>query len=150
MRGSDIQTRAEQLERIPLFEGMSLEHLHELASVSRVHSCKRKQELFHKGDQGSDVYVVLTGRLKALTTSADGNDVVFTILGPGDVVGEIAMLADLPRTATVVAKGDVEVLVFPGPELVTVLRKHPTASKLLDHITHRRVQEKKEKTFAED
>ena len=110
---------------------------------------QRGQSIIQEGAPDQDIYLLRQGKVE-VQTMQEGFIIELSVFEAGTVFGEVAATGQTRRTATVVAKGDVEVLVFPGPELVAVLRKHPTASKLLDHITHRRVQEKKEKTFAED
>jgi len=124
----DRSQRGEFLKRIPLFEGFSVQQMDELAHSLRGRSCRRREELFHKGDEGSDVYIVVSGKLKALTTSRDGDDVVFDIMASGDIFGEVAMLAERPRTATVVAIEPCELLSLSRRDLLFFLRRHPDAA----------------------
>ncbi len=67
----------------------------------------------------------MSGRLKALTTSREGDDVVFSILGPGEVFGEIALLGGRRRTATVTALEPCELLVIDRREFLDFLRRDP-------------------------
>jgi CRP-like cAMP-binding protein len=83
-------------------------------------------------------------------TLEGGFIVELTTLGPGSLVGEVAEVSNVRRTATVVAAEKVEALRFPGPELVAELRKHPTASDLLDQIVLRRAQDTIKKTLGDD
>ncbi len=136
----DRTQRAEFLERIPLFEDLNAQQMEELAQTVRGHSCKRREELFHKGDDGTDIYVVVSGKLKALTTSSEGDDVVFNIMSQGDVFGEIAMLAERPRSATVVAIESCELLSLSRRDLLYFLRRHPDAAiKMLSLVAKRLV-----------
>ena len=117
-----------------------------LAKAKRFH---RGETLIQEGSPDQDVYLLRQGKVE-VQTMQEGFIIELSELEPGAVFGEVARVTQGRRTATVVAKGEVEVLVFPGPELVDELRRHPTASKLLDHITIHRIREKKEKTFGED
>ena len=81
----------------------------------------------HKGDEGSQVYLVLDGKLKALTTSDEGDDVVFTILGPGELIGEIAFLGSPVRTATVSTLTDCSLLAIDRRDFLAFLKRHPEA-----------------------
>jgi CRP/FNR family cyclic AMP-dependent transcriptional regulator len=148
MSAVDTAKRVALLQRTPLFEGLDPTQLEELAAETRTHSHKRKEELFHKGDDGSDVYIVISGRLKALTTSADGSDVVFSILGPGDVIGEIAMLSGMPRTATVVALEACDLLSLSRPDILSFLNRHPAAAIKMLRIVSKRLANVSE--FIED
>jgi len=136
------KTREERIEflgRVRLFEGLRPAQLGELSDVGRSRIGRTRQEIFHKGDSGSDLYVVLSGRLKALTTSREGDDVVFEILAPGSVFGEVAMLAELPRTATVVAMEACELLCLGRAEILGFLRRHPESAMELLRIVSRRL-----------
>ncbi len=117
-----------------------------LAKAKRFH---RGETLIQEGSPDQDVYLLRQGRVE-VQTMQEGFIIELSELTPGAIFGEVAGVTQGRRTATVMAKEEVEVLVFPGPELVAELRRHPTASKLLDHITSHRIQEKKEKTFGED
>ena len=98
------------LSRVSLFSGLPARQLDALAGVARTRSLRQRQELFHKGDPGTQVYVVIRGTLKALTTSGEGDDVVFSLFTSGELFGEIAFLTTRTRTATVRAITDSELL----------------------------------------
>ena len=138
------------LANVELFSGFSAKQLEAASRVARTKSLERRQELFHKGDEGGEVYVVASGKLKALTTSMDGDDVVFSILGPGEVFGEVALLGATPRTATVTAIEDCWLLVIDRRDFMSFLRTNPEVSvKLLSVLAMRlkRVSELVEDTL---
>ena len=134
----------------PLFAGLSDRDLDGLIAVARTSRLGAREQLFHKGDEGSQVYLVIQGRLKALTTSDDGDDVVFSILGEGEVFGEIALLGRPQRTATVTAITPCELLVIDRRDFLQFLRSHPEAAiELLSVLAERlkRVSELVEDTL---
>jgi CRP-like cAMP-binding protein len=134
----DEAGRAEFLARVPPFNGLAAAQRDELAALTRSQQLERRAELFHKGDEGSELYLVVEGRLKALTTSLEGDDIVFNIHGPGDLVGEIAMLAELPRTATIAALEPCELLALGRRDLLDFLRRHPdVAVQMLAYVSKR-------------
>ena len=138
MKNDDEVGRAAFLARFPPFENLSSEQLAELAAVTRFERLNRRAELCHKGEEGSDLYLVMEGRLKAFTTSDEGDDVVFNIHGPGDLVGEVAVLAELPRTATVAALESCLLLALDRNDLLAFLRRHPDlALQMLASSTRR-------------
>lgn len=146
-------TPAEKLKllaNVELFSGFSAKQLEAASRVARSKTLERRQELFHKGDEGGEVFVVASGKLKALTTSTDGDDVVFSILGPGEVFGEVALLGATPRTATVTAIEDCRLLVIDRRDFMSFLRTDPDiAVKLLSVLAMRlkRVSELVEDTL---
>jgi CRP-like cAMP-binding protein len=113
---------------VTLFSGLSDKDLDALIAVARSTRLVARERLFHKGDEGTQVYVVIRGRLKALTTSDEGADVVFSILGEGEVFGEIALLGRPQRTATVTAITPCDLLVIDRRDFLQYLRDHPDAS----------------------
>jgi len=136
--GLSSTQKRELLANVPLFNGLAPDELDALIPVARTVSLTSREELFHKGDTGAQVYVVISGRLKALTTSDEGDDVVFNILGPGEVLGEIALLGGTQRTATVTAIDACELLIIDRRDFIAFLRNHPDVSiKLLDVLAKR-------------
>ena len=133
--------RREQLRQGGLFQKLDDPALDALVDASRTQALKRKQELFHKGDQGSQIYLILNGRLKVSTTSPDGDDVVFNIMGPGEVVGELALLVSGERTGTVEAIDDSELLVLDRRDFLPLMKRHPEAAiTLLETLAERVVR----------
>jgi CRP-like cAMP-binding protein len=126
------------LAGVPLFAGLSDRELDGLVDVARTRTLRAREELFHKGDEGSQVYLVVSGALKALTTSDEGDDVVFSILGPGEIFGEIAFLGSPVRTATVTALDACELVAIDRRDFLAFLKGHPEASiKLLSVLAAR-------------
>jgi len=138
------------LARAPLFAGLSDQEIDALFQVTRPCSLQPRDELFHKGDAGNQVYLVIRGTLKALTTSEEGDDVVFSILSSGELVGEIGFLGTPTRTATVSAITESELLTIDRRDFLAFLKSHPDASiKLLTVLADRlkRVSELVEDTL---
>jgi len=120
------------LAHAPLFAGLGERHLHDLAAVARTRHLEPREELFHRGDEGTQIYVIATGKLKILTTSVDGDDVMFNITGPGEMIGEVALFAGRRRTATVTAIEPSDLLVLDRRDFLACLRRDPeVAIKLL-------------------
>jgi len=120
------------LARAPLFSGLSDSEIEALIDVTRPRSLKPREELFHKGDEGSEIYLVVRGTVKALTTSDEGDDVVFSILSQGELFGEVALLGSPERSATVTAITESELLAIDRRDFLDFLKRHPEASiKLL-------------------
>ena len=113
------------LGNVELFSGFSEKQLVGAAHLARVRSLQRREELFHKGDDGGEIYVVASGKLKALTTSNEGDDVVFSILGPGEVFGEVALLGATQRTATVSAIEDCVLVVIDRRDFMSYVKTDP-------------------------
>ena len=138
------------LANVALFSDFSVKQLEAVSLVARKKTLQRRDELFHKGDPGGEIYIVVSGKLKALTTSVEGDDVVFSILGPGEVFGEVALLGATPRTATLSAIEDCQLLAIDRRDFMSFLRTNPEVSvKLLAVLAMRlkRVSELVEDTL---
>lgn len=132
------QVKRNLLARVPLFEGLGKAELDALVAAARTRVVQRQEQLFHKGDEGRHVYVVVRGNLKALTTSFQGDDVVFNIQGPGEMLGEIALLVGQRRTATITAIEKSELLMIERRDFIDCLRRNPEVSlKLLQVLAER-------------
>ena len=132
--------KRELLAKLPLFAGLAPRELDALAAVTRTRALAAHEELFHKGDPGSQVYGVVEGTLKVVTTSEAGDDVVFNLMGAGDVFGEVAVFCEAERTATVVALRECELLVIDRRDLLAFLRSHPDAALALMAVLAQRVR----------
>ena len=99
----------EVLRNIPLFAKVEPAKLKLLAFTSERLEYMPGDELFHQGDYGDAAYIILEGEADVLVDTPHGAVKVAT-LGKNDIIGEIAVLCDVPRTATVVAQSDLETL----------------------------------------
>jgi CRP/FNR family cyclic AMP-dependent transcriptional regulator len=95
------------LGRAPLFAVLDSDGATALlANVTEV-SVKRGQKLFAEGDAGDRLYVVLDGKIKLTRASPDGRENLLSVLGPGEMFGELSLFDPRPRTASAVAITDV-------------------------------------------
>ena len=99
----------EVLRNIPLFAKVDPTKLKLLAFTSERLQYASGDELFHHGDDGDAAYVILEGQADILVDTPKGA-VKVARLGKNDIIGEVAILCDVPRTATVVAHSDLETL----------------------------------------
>jgi len=142
--------RRESLARVPAFSGLEQRDLEQLAQATHTTKLQPKEELFHKGDEGSRLYVIVSGRCRVVTTSMDGSDAQFTIMNPGEVIGEVTLFGGGERSATVTAVDECELLSLDRRDFFPVLRANPdVAIQLLEVLAQRlrRVSEQMEDTL---
>jgi len=126
------------LKRISLFSELSDRDLGLLAEYTVTRRLEARQELFHRGDRGSECFVLLSGRCKVTSRSPEGKEVTFSIMDPGEVFGEIALLHDQQRTATVVAMEPCDLLVVARRDLLPLLERQPSmALKVMNALARR-------------
>lgn len=98
------------LRNVPLFSGLDEDQLGELARTVERKSFARNATIIRAGDPTDSLYVVISGRLKVLMSDAQGREVILSILGPGEYFGEMGLLDDSPRSATVMTQELCELL----------------------------------------
>lgn len=91
------------LKTFPLFHGLSDDSLASIARVSMMRRFPRGQSVVCAGDRPDYVYLVLTGSLKVVVSDEDGREVILSILGQGELFGEMGMFDERPRSASVIA-----------------------------------------------
>jgi CRP/FNR family cyclic AMP-dependent transcriptional regulator len=91
------------LRTFPLFHGLPEDRLAAIARSAMMRRISRGQAVVHAGDRSDFVYFVLTGSLKVAVSDEDGREVILSILGQGELFGEMGMFGEQPRSASVVA-----------------------------------------------
>jgi MFS family permease len=117
------------LHGIDLFAPLPAPTLESLARALIPVRLKAGEELFRQGDIGDRYYIVADGAVEIIV---DGQIVRET--GPGGYFGEIALLRDIPRTATVRAKGDVELLALDRDDFIAAVTGHAASAEAADSV----------------
>jgi CRP/FNR family cyclic AMP-dependent transcriptional regulator len=112
------------LARVDLFSGLRKKELKELAAYCRDGKYSPGSVLISQGEQGLGLFILTKGTVRITrANSPDEAEEVLGTAGAGDVIGEMALLDDLPRSATVTAVDDVTVLVLPFWEFRIIMRR---------------------------
>ena len=90
---------------------------------ARVESYPAGKEIYAKGSLGRSMMAVLRGRAKMTSVSRDGKEIVFNIMYPGEIFGEIALLDGGQRSADAIAMTDCEILVIHRRDFMPILEK---------------------------
>jgi CRP/FNR family transcriptional regulator, cyclic AMP receptor protein len=105
-----VAVSSAMLRSVPLFASFPEDPLRLLATVVTRRSATRGSIIMAAGDPTDSLYIVLSGRLKVMMSDADGKEVILSILGPGEFFGEMGLIDDSPRSASVVAIEPCELL----------------------------------------
>jgi CRP-like cAMP-binding protein len=109
-----------------LFGDLSPAELEPLARATTIRDLVRSERVFNVGDPADAIYVVVSGQLKDTLTTADGDEVVFAVYGPGMIVGEPGFFApERDRVMAVAALGPTRLLVLAREHLWAFLQQHP-------------------------
>ncbi len=100
------------LRTLPIFEALGDDRLAPIARVASMRSVPRNTVVLHAGDQTDNVYLVLVGTLKVLISDEQGREAILSMLNPGDLFGEMGVIDDHPRSATVMTVDPCELVVI--------------------------------------
>lgn len=117
------------LRQAPLFSALDDEAMAALRSSLATTRLRRGEVLFHEGDNGDKLYVVLEGKVKLGRTSSDGRENLLAILGPGSMFGELSLFDPGPRSASVTAVTDAEFAALSHDDLLRWLEGRPAVAR---------------------
>ncbi|HLA06334.1 MAG TPA: SpoIIE family protein phosphatase [Anaerolineales bacterium] len=130
---------ANLLARIPLFSDLPPEELDRLYSALEVVTLSTGEILFREGDPGEHLYLVVKGELEILMAPDTENELILNILKEGEYLGEMSLI--MPgghRTASVRARGEVNLLCMSRNQFVDLLNRHPElANAMVAVLSHR-------------
>lgn len=113
------------IEQIPLFACLD-EAAHAFLKTAAVKKTFPKNTiLFSKGDDSNALYVIQKGKVKAIVSDEDGKEMILNIHGPGEYIGEVALLDGKPRSATVITKEPTQVWIIYRKDFMHVLSISP-------------------------
>lgn len=115
--------KANELRKIGLFGGLDDVALEELAANLPSLTSAPGELIFREGEQGRELYVVLSGEMEVQKRSDRGIDVRLALLGPGDWFGEMSIVDVQPRSASVRALAPSRLLVFRAQDLDALYRR---------------------------
>lgn len=119
------------LEKVPLFEGLSRKDLEKIARLVRGRSIGPAELLFKEGDPGDKFYIVQSGSVEILKDKAGSEPDRLAVKRPGDSFGEMALLTDTPRSATVRALEPTNLLVVSREQFEELLGGDSLAMRVM-------------------
>jgi len=128
----------EVIRKAPLFT--ALDDVAAASLLANMFSVKisKGSVLFAEGDEGDQLYVIAEGKLKLGTSSGDGRENLLSILGPGEMFGELSLFDPGPRTSTATAVTDAKLLSLGQEKLLPWLAENPkVALQLLARLAQR-------------
>jgi CRP-like cAMP-binding protein len=128
--------RGELLRQVPLFSGLERKELEQIAASMKERTFREGQEITTEGEHGVGFFVIDDGEA-AVTVRGEQR----TILRRGDYFGEIALIANRPRTATVIAKSPMKLEVIGRREFQTMLHDNPGIATELLGVTADRLHD---------
>ncbi len=122
-----LESEVEALRKIPLFRGIDETKLRLLAFISDRMEFKTGERLCTQGEEGDSAFIILQGAADVLVDTPDGEKTVAQVK-ENSIVGEIAILCDVPRTATLIAASDMDILTISKDDFLKMLKEFPEMS----------------------
>ena len=126
---------------VPIFGLLDDEERDALAHMMDTRDFKQGETIFEYGDSGTDLFIVLNGRIEIFIESTEGQKIVLGEHERGDVLGELSFLDGGARTATAIAVEDTQTLCMDRERLLDFIDKHPHAALDLLTVVGRRLRE---------
>jgi CRP/FNR family transcriptional regulator, cyclic AMP receptor protein len=118
-----IDAYAKVLAKVPLFTDLGRRELQRLAATCVERDYSAGSVLVRQGQPGVGLFIVVSGHARVGQEDAHGDIRELALLGPGDVFGELSLLDDLPRSASVIATEPVRALLLPVYDFRAALRE---------------------------
>ncbi len=124
--------------KLSLFAELDDRELASIAGVAKTRRYAKDDVVFHADESGDVFCVIREGKVKVTMISPEGKEIILAMLGPGDFFGEMALLDDAPRSATVVATEPLEVVTIWRNDFTDILRENfSITQKILAELSRR-------------
>lgn len=121
----------DEVRKAPLFTALDDEAAHAVRTSMTEVTLAKGEVLFHEGDAGDRLYVIAEGKIKLGTKISDGRENLLSLLGPGEMFGELSLFDPGPRTSTATALTDARLLALANQDLEPWLNGRPEVAKHL-------------------
>ena len=135
-----IDQNLHQLERCLLFQALDEEARRDLARSARRIEVAAGTPMYQVGDPGENMMLVVAGTVRIWLPTLPGKEIILADIGPGEIVGEIALLDGEPRSAAVTALTKCQLLVLERRDVLPFLRSNPDAALSLIALLCKRVR----------
>ena len=126
------------LRKIPLFAALSEEDMRRVNAEIRIRHFNKREVVLHKGGSADALLFLLSGQLQVVDITEDGRAIGLRMLAPGDFFGEIALINESTRSASVVATSDVLVAFLPAATALHLFSHSPSVAKqMLKHLAQK-------------
>ena len=120
------------LDNIDLFSGLEPDELAMLSHRAVIHSYPKNTIVINQGDVSNSLHVIVSGKVRVFLSNEDGKEIILNTHGPGESFGEMALLDDGPRSASVITTEASKLAIISKADFEDFLHEHPqTMLKIL-------------------
>ncbi len=110
----------------PLFRDLQSSELRQLASAAHRHTFDVGTYIFHQGERGAACHILLRGKVRIFVTGEDGRELSVRLLGPGEIIGEMGLFEEAPRSASVITLEPTETVEIGRDALLRSIQRSPS------------------------
>lgn len=133
-----LEEKIESIRNIPLFSDLEKDKLQAIAELSKEKNFSEHEVFIEQFAKSDAAYFIVSGSARIHRLTEDGHDITLAVVGPGDLVGEMALLDQEPRSASAETLQNTTMLTLSSQDFSTVLRTNPEiAIKLLAFLSRR-------------
>jgi len=136
-----IDQELKELQSSRLFSSFKRETLVEILTSTELRSYEVGDIIVTEGEHGSSLFLIVGGTVKVFTRADDGGNLQLAELGPGDFFGEVSLLSDKPRTATITARTQVTAIELDRENIDRIAADHPDVRTVLEDFYERRAKD---------
>ena len=138
-------TNEDFLKRIDLFSGISSRYLKAIGRMCTEREFSKGENLVTQGEEGVGMFIIVSGRVKIVKKTQQGDSLDIATHGPGEFIGEMTVIDGAPRSASVVALEDTKCLVLTSWDFRAFIKTHPEVAVEILPVIVRRFRETNEK-----
>lgn len=136
-----MESLAESLRRVPILAALKEDHLEMLAKVATTRTFNPGEVIIRQGDPGAGLFVIIKGYVDVTLRDKPGNpEYKLNTLGKGDFFGEMALIDGYPRSATVTAFDETQVVELDRWVFLDALRREPNIAVAMLPVLTRRIR----------
>jgi len=137
---SNITLLKEAVSNIPLFENLSEENIDCITNLTCIKTYAKNTTIIYEGDISDSLYILLSGRARVFSSDEQGKELTLKSLAKGDYFGEMSLLDDSPRSASITTLEDVKVAVIAKEHFMQCMLEHPSIAINLSSELCRRLR----------
>jgi CRP/FNR family cyclic AMP-dependent transcriptional regulator len=126
------------IQNVPLFSGLPEQDISAIANHAVTRSFAKNTVIINEGDESDSLYLILSGRVKVYLSDEDGKEVILNTQGPGEYFGELALIDEAPRSASVMTLEDSKLSIVSKRDFEACMARHPQiALRVIKGLTKR-------------
>lgn len=134
----DSEQQIRIISAVPLFTGLTKDELKAVASKTKAVEFEAGELIIEQDDTSDGAYILCHGMVKVYRLTDDGEEINLAVLGPGEILGEMSLIDDQPRSANVEAIQHTQLLLLTREDFSKILHQHTDAAiNLLATLSHR-------------